>query len=160
MRLRLSPVPVWQGELRPQLLDRFGLSVNVATIPDTDTRARMVMDRLEYEADPDGFAASVEPEQQALRDKLTAATARLKEVIPACHTRWYNGGSTCRNRLQNSVCSRGGSWLCVNLTCRCMPLVFISEQRRPLCVAVPQTHWAAPSVVTLRRRWTARATSS
>lgn len=38
-----------QGELRPQLLDRFGLSVNVATIPDTDTRAKMVMDRLAYE---------------------------------------------------------------------------------------------------------------
>ena len=69
-----------QGELRPQLLDRFGLSVNVATIPDTDTRARMVMDRLEYEADPDGFAASVEPEQQALRDKLVAATAALTQV--------------------------------------------------------------------------------
>lgn len=38
-----------QGELRPQLLDRFGLSVSVATIPDTDTRAKMVMDRLAYE---------------------------------------------------------------------------------------------------------------
>ena len=69
-----------QGELRPQLLDRFGLSVNVATIPDTDTRARMVMDRLEYEADPDGFTASVELEQQALRDKLIAATDSLKQA--------------------------------------------------------------------------------
>lgn len=42
-------VPCAQGELRPQLLDRFGLSVSVATIPDTDTRAKMVMDRLAYE---------------------------------------------------------------------------------------------------------------
>ena len=60
--------------------------MNVATIPDTDTRARMVMDRLEYEADPDDFAASVEPEQQALRDKLTAATASLKQARPARRT--------------------------------------------------------------------------
>ena len=72
--------------------------MNVATIPDTDTRARMVMDRLEYEADPDGFAASVEPEQQALRDKLTAATASLKQVRP---------GSAWKRGLQfNLVCCR------------------------------------------------------
>ena len=60
--------------------------MNVATIPDTDTRARMVMDRLEYEADPDGFGASVELEQQALRDKLIAATDSLKQVRAPCLT--------------------------------------------------------------------------
>ncbi len=38
-----------EGELRPQLLDRFGLSVNVQTIPDTDTRVKLVMDRMAYE---------------------------------------------------------------------------------------------------------------
>ncbi len=38
-----------EGELRPQLLDRFGLSVNVATIQDTDTRVALVLDRMEYE---------------------------------------------------------------------------------------------------------------
>ncbi len=34
-----------EGELRPQLLDRFGMSVNVATLQDTKQRTQMVMDR-------------------------------------------------------------------------------------------------------------------
>lgn len=38
-----------EGELRPQLLDRFGLSVNVATLQDTDTRVELVMSRMQYE---------------------------------------------------------------------------------------------------------------
>ena len=39
-----------EGELRPQLLDRFGLSVNVSTLQDTDTRVELVMSRMQYEA--------------------------------------------------------------------------------------------------------------
>ena len=40
----------WQeGELRPQLLDRFGLSVSVATMQDTKLRTQMVLDRLAYD---------------------------------------------------------------------------------------------------------------
>jgi Mg-chelatase subunit ChlI len=38
-----------EGELRPQLLDRFGLSVNVATLQDTDTRVELVISRMQYE---------------------------------------------------------------------------------------------------------------
>ena len=38
-----------EGELRPQLLDRFGLSVNVQTLPDTDTRVELVLSRMQYE---------------------------------------------------------------------------------------------------------------
>lgn len=38
-----------EGELRPQLLDRFGLSVNVATLQDTDTRVELVLSRMQYE---------------------------------------------------------------------------------------------------------------
>jgi magnesium chelatase subunit I len=38
-----------EGELRPQLLDRFGLSVNVSTLQDTDTRVELVMSRMQYE---------------------------------------------------------------------------------------------------------------
>ena len=34
-----------EGELRPQLLDRFGMSVNVATLQDTKLRTQLVMDR-------------------------------------------------------------------------------------------------------------------
>ena len=38
-----------EGELRPQLLDRFGTSVNVVTLQDTAQRTQLVMDRLAYE---------------------------------------------------------------------------------------------------------------
>jgi hypothetical protein len=38
-----------EGELRPQLLDRFGLSVNVSTLADVQQRTQMVLDRLAYE---------------------------------------------------------------------------------------------------------------
>jgi len=42
-----------EGELRPQLLDRFGLTVNVGTLVATDERVQMVMDRIAYDADAD-----------------------------------------------------------------------------------------------------------
>ncbi len=38
-----------EGELRPQLLDRFGMSVNVYTMQDIASRTRMVLDRMAFE---------------------------------------------------------------------------------------------------------------
>ena len=46
-----------EGELRPQLLDRFGLTVQVAASREPAVRAEVVRRGLQYEADPDGFAA-------------------------------------------------------------------------------------------------------
>ena len=46
-----------EGELRPQLLDRFGLTVEVAASRDADQRVEVVRRRLAYDADPAGFAA-------------------------------------------------------------------------------------------------------
>ncbi|PNW74766.1 hypothetical protein CHLRE_12g510800v5 [Chlamydomonas reinhardtii] len=69
-----------EGELRPQLLDRFGMSVNVATLQDTKQRTQLVLDRLAYEADPDAFVDSCKAEQTALTDKLEAARQRLRSV--------------------------------------------------------------------------------
>ena len=40
---------VQEGELRPQLLDRFGMSVNVLTMQDIAARTRMVLDRMAFE---------------------------------------------------------------------------------------------------------------
>ena len=71
-----------EGELRPQLLDRFGLSVTVGTMLDVANRTKMVLDRLAYEADPFAFAEEVRPEQEALRAKLTAA----REALPGVKT--------------------------------------------------------------------------
>ena len=69
-----------EGELRPQLLDRFGLAVNVVTLMDTNQRTQMVLDRMAYEANPAAFAATKEADQEAIRQNLKAATQLLPKV--------------------------------------------------------------------------------
>jgi Mg-chelatase subunit ChlI len=62
-----------EGELRPQLLDRFGLCVEVGGITEPDARV-LVVRRLEaFEADPEGFVRDHAPAEQALGQKLAAA---------------------------------------------------------------------------------------
>lgn len=69
-----------EGEMRPQLLDRFGMCVNVVTMVDSKVRTQMVLDKLAYEMDPDAFCASAEEEQCELRNKLQTARDNLKAV--------------------------------------------------------------------------------
>ncbi|MFD7865522.1 putative cobaltochelatase [Streptomyces sp. NPDC059783] len=69
-----------EGELRPQLLDRFGLTVEVAASRDTELRVEVVRRRLAYDDDPAGFAARWADEEAALRERITAARALLPEV--------------------------------------------------------------------------------
>ncbi len=69
-----------EGELRPQLLDRFGLTVEVAASRDPRLRAEVVRSRLRYDADPDGFADRFATEETALRDRIVAARALLPDV--------------------------------------------------------------------------------
>ncbi|MDT7594525.1 MAG: magnesium chelatase subunit [Pseudonocardiales bacterium] len=69
-----------EGELRPQLLDRFGLTVEVAASRDVETRAEVIRRRLRYEADPAVFAAVWDPEDAALADRITVARALLPGV--------------------------------------------------------------------------------
>ncbi|MGH3830637.1 MAG: ATP-binding protein, partial [Pseudonocardiaceae bacterium] len=69
-----------EGELRPQLLDRFGLTVEVAASRDVDTRAEVIRRRLRYEADPAGFAATWCPEDTALGERITVARTALPSV--------------------------------------------------------------------------------
>ncbi|MFD9541270.1 putative cobaltochelatase [Streptomyces sp. NPDC060022] len=70
-----------EGELRPQLLDRFGLTVEVAASRDTDQRVEVVRRRLAYDDDPDGFAARWAQEEGALRARIAAARVLLPEVV-------------------------------------------------------------------------------
>ncbi|WP_330238272.1 putative cobaltochelatase [Streptomyces sp. NBC_00525] len=70
-----------EGELRPQLLDRFGLTVEVAASRETDERVEVVRRRLAYEDDPAAFAARWAGEEAELRDRITAARALLPEVV-------------------------------------------------------------------------------
>ncbi|NEE13912.1 magnesium chelatase, partial [Streptomyces sp. SID7499] len=70
-----------EGELRPQLLDRFGLTVEVAASRDTDERVEVVRRRLAYDDDPEGFAARWAGEEGALRERIAAARALLPRVV-------------------------------------------------------------------------------
>lgn len=69
-----------EGELRPQLLDRFGLSVDVVGDRDTAQRVEVVRRRLAFDEDPDGYLASKEGETAALRDSLVSARGLLPKV--------------------------------------------------------------------------------
>ncbi|MFC7493992.1 MULTISPECIES: VWA domain-containing protein [unclassified Nocardioides] len=69
-----------EGELRPQLLDRFGLTVEVAAPRDPATRMEVVRRRMAHDADPDGFAASYAEAERALTERIAAARSRVADV--------------------------------------------------------------------------------
>ncbi|MDK1346107.1 putative cobaltochelatase [Streptomyces sp. 378] len=68
-----------EGELRPQLLDRFGLTVEVAASREPDQRVQVVRRRLAYDDDPGGFAARWAEEEAAVRARIIAA----RELLPS-----------------------------------------------------------------------------
>ncbi|MEU7580758.1 putative cobaltochelatase [Streptomyces sp. NPDC041068] len=70
-----------EGELRPQLLDRFGLTVEVAASRETDQRVEVVRRRLAYDDDPEGFAGRWADDESALRARVVAARALLPQVV-------------------------------------------------------------------------------
>lgn len=69
-----------EGELRPQLLDRFGLSVEVKTPEDLTTRIEVVRRRDEYEKNPEAFANKWKSKDAKLRKQISAARTRLDSV--------------------------------------------------------------------------------
>lgn len=69
-----------EGELRPQLLDRFGLAVEVVTPTDIAARVEVVLRRDAFERDPTAFAETWRAEEQKLRRKIVAARERLATV--------------------------------------------------------------------------------
>ncbi|MDJ0345507.1 putative cobaltochelatase [Streptomyces sp. H10-C2] len=70
-----------EGELRPQLLDRFGLTVEVAASRETDERVEVVRRRLAYDEDPGAFAGKWAGDEDALRARIVAARALLPSVV-------------------------------------------------------------------------------
>ncbi|MFF3638443.1 putative cobaltochelatase [Streptomyces sp. NPDC002250] len=69
-----------EGELRPQLLDRFGLTVEVAASREPDERVEVVRRRLAYDDDPGAFAARWAEEEAAVRQRIAAARELLPRV--------------------------------------------------------------------------------
>ncbi|MFD2419529.1 putative cobaltochelatase [Amycolatopsis pigmentata] len=72
-----------EGELRPQLLDRFGLTVEVAASREPDQRAEVVRRRLAYDADPDAFAARHAASDAKFAAEIRAARGLLPSVTLA-----------------------------------------------------------------------------
>ncbi len=70
-----------EGELRPQLLDRFGLSVEVKTPQDVASWVEIVKRRDAYERDSEGFLAHWQDEEQKLPVRIEAGRRKLKEVV-------------------------------------------------------------------------------
>lgn len=69
-----------EGELRPQLLDRFGLTVEVAAPRDPATRVEIVRRRMAFDAGPDAFQARFAGAQESLSERIAAAQARIASV--------------------------------------------------------------------------------
>jgi magnesium chelatase subunit I len=70
-----------EGELRPQLLDRFGLSVEVKTPQDVASWVEIVKRRDAYERGPEDFYALWQEEEKQLRSRIVAGRAKLKDIV-------------------------------------------------------------------------------
>ena len=70
-----------EGELRPQLLDRFGLTVDVHASRDVDVRVDVIRQRMAYEADPDAFAERYAGADAELAGRIAAARALVDDVV-------------------------------------------------------------------------------
>lgn len=69
-----------EGELRPQLLDRFGLQVSVIGISDVDQRMQIAKNADSFDSDPEGFAIQYQASQEELKEKISQARNMLQEV--------------------------------------------------------------------------------
>ncbi|SEI50588.1 ATP-binding protein [Pseudomonas sp. NFR16] len=69
-----------EGELRPQLLDRFGLNVALSGQTAPQQRGQIIRRRLDFDAAPEAFCEQWAPEQQALKAQCETARARLSAI--------------------------------------------------------------------------------
>jgi Mg-chelatase subunit ChlI len=69
-----------EGELRPQLLDRFGLVVEIGGLREVNDRVAIIQRRLSYERDPVAFAVEWEPAEQVLAQRIREAKTLLPSV--------------------------------------------------------------------------------
>jgi magnesium chelatase subunit D len=69
-----------EGELRPQLLDRFGLTVEITAPRDPGLRAEVVRRRMAFDRDPASFITAYAADEQALRIRISTARSHLPSV--------------------------------------------------------------------------------
>jgi magnesium chelatase subunit I len=69
-----------EGELRPQLLDRFGMHAEIHTVKEPALRVQIVEQRAEFDQDPQGFLQRYDAEQKGLQESLVHAQELLPQV--------------------------------------------------------------------------------
>jgi magnesium chelatase subunit I len=69
-----------EGELRPQLLDRFGMHAEIRTVKEPALRVEIVEQRAAFDQNPQAFLEKYQPDQEAMQQKLVAAQDRLSQV--------------------------------------------------------------------------------
>ena len=69
-----------EGDLRPQLLDKFGLYVNAAGTEDILERVKVIKKRLEYENNPIKFCEKYKEEEEILKEKVEHAKERIEKI--------------------------------------------------------------------------------
>lgn len=70
-----------EGDLRPQLLDRFGLCIDIVGERNISYRADVVLRRLEFDADPAGFTSKYRQETEALRESVKRARSEISKIV-------------------------------------------------------------------------------
>ncbi len=70
-----------EGALRPQLLDRFGLSVTIQTPKAIKTRTKIAMQRLSFDSDPIAFYNQFQEEEQSIKHQVILAKKKLNAII-------------------------------------------------------------------------------
>lgn len=69
-----------EGELRPQLLDRFGMHAEIRTVKEPALRVQIVEQRTEFDQNPPAFLEKYQAQQEALQQQIVKAQERLKDV--------------------------------------------------------------------------------
>ncbi|KAF3599739.1 hypothetical protein F2Q69_00033440 [Brassica cretica] len=69
-----------EGELRPQLLDRFGMHAQVGTVRDADLRVKIVEERARFDSNPQDFRETYKTEQDKLQEQISNARSNLSSV--------------------------------------------------------------------------------
>eukprot|EP00199_Chlamydomonas_sp_CCMP681_P002091 CAMPEP_0119108540 /NCGR_PEP_ID=MMETSP1180-20130426/15022_1 /TAXON_ID=3052 ORGANISM="Chlamydomonas cf sp, Strain CCMP681" /NCGR_SAMPLE_ID=MMETSP1180 /ASSEMBLY_ACC=CAM_ASM_000741 /LENGTH=414 /DNA_ID=CAMNT_0007094165 /DNA_START=47 /DNA_END=1291 /DNA_ORIENTATION=- len=69
-----------EGELRPQLLDRFGMHAQIGTVKEPKLRVQIVSQRSQFDENPADFRDKCQATQRALEDKIVEARTRLKQT--------------------------------------------------------------------------------
>ncbi len=88
-----------EGDLRPQLLDRFGLAVEISGEKDIMHRKQLLLLREAFDQDAQGFREQFAKQTVDLSKKITAARKRLKEVFVPGHLLTFITEICCRNHV-------------------------------------------------------------